>query len=133
MIPCVGAVVHDEDGRLLLVLRGNEPARGTWSLPGGRVGPGEDAVAAVVREVLEETGFEVAVLHPVGTVMLPAPDGDQYLVVDWACRTTGGLARAGDDADDVRWFSARDVADLPPEAFSPGLLDSLAGWDMLPR
>jgi len=51
-VPCVGAVVFDDDGRLLLIRRGNPPAQGQWSLPGGRVEPGEQAVVAVLRELI---------------------------------------------------------------------------------
>ena len=40
-IPCVGAVIKDADGRLLLIKRGHEPAAGLWSIPGGRIEPGE--------------------------------------------------------------------------------------------
>ena len=39
-IPCVGAVIKDRDGRLLLIKRGHEPGAGLWSLPGGRIEPG---------------------------------------------------------------------------------------------
>src|SRR2546430_16924216 len=58
-VPCAGAVVKDQAGRLLLVRRGREPGRGRWSLPGGRVEPGETAAEAAVREVREETGLDV--------------------------------------------------------------------------
>jgi len=39
LVPCVGAIVRDADGRLLLIRRANPPAQGQWSLPGGRVEP----------------------------------------------------------------------------------------------
>ena len=42
-IACVGAVAFDDSGRLLLVKRANPPAQGLWSIPGGRVEPGESA------------------------------------------------------------------------------------------
>ena len=58
-MPCVGAVVHDASGRLLLVRRGRDPHRGRWSLPGGRVEAGESPEQAVEREVREETGLAV--------------------------------------------------------------------------
>ena len=67
-IPCVGALIYDAAGRLLLVQRGREPARGSWSIPGGKVEPGESPHAAVVREVWEETGLDVEPLALVGTV-----------------------------------------------------------------
>ena len=68
-VPCVGALVHDDDGRLLVVRRGREPGRGLWSVPGGRVEPGESDTVAVEREVLEETGLHVTVGIRVGTVV----------------------------------------------------------------
>ena len=55
---CVGGIAVN-DGRLLMVRRANEPGGGRWSLPGGRVESGESIVAAVVRELREETGLEV--------------------------------------------------------------------------
>jgi ADP-ribose pyrophosphatase YjhB (NUDIX family) len=67
-VPCVGGVITDDDGRLLLVQRARPPAAGTWSLPGGRVERGEDDAAAVIREVREETGLDVAAGELVGTV-----------------------------------------------------------------
>src|SRR3954454_8406121 len=81
LVPCVGAVVHDGDGRLLLIRRGHAPHEGLWSLPGGRVEPGESAEAAVVREVLEETGLRVRAGAPVGRVRIPAGEVE-YEVTD---------------------------------------------------
>jgi mutator protein MutT len=71
LVPCVGAVVHDEAGRLLLVRRGHPPNAGTWSLPGGRVEPGETLEQAVVREVREETGVAIEVDMPFATLVAP--------------------------------------------------------------
>src|SRR5579862_2911879 len=58
-VQCVGAVITDPTGRLLLILRGHEPGMGLWSIPGGRIEPGETDQDAVVREVMEETGLAV--------------------------------------------------------------------------
>jgi len=129
-VPCVGGLVYDDAGRLLLVLRANPPAQGTWSIPGGRVEPGEDDESAVVREVAEETGLVVSVNALVGSVERDAPDGNVYTIKDFSCTVTGGTLRAGDDASLARWFSA---ADLATAQTSPGLLDALAGWGALPR
>src|SRR3954466_12295448 len=70
VVPCVGAVVRDAAGRLLLVRRGHAPGRGLWSLPGGRVEPGESVEQAVAREVREETGLTVRAGAPVGRVTI---------------------------------------------------------------
>jgi len=90
---------------------------GLWSLPGGRVEPGESAVQAAAREVLEETGLQIEV----GDLLASVRIGD-YLVHDFAAVVVGGTLRAGDDAADARWCSF-DEAELLP--LTPGLLDEL--------
>lgn len=125
----MGAVVFDDAARLLLVRRANEPGRGCWSLPGGRVEPGESDEQAVRREVAEETGLAVRVDRYVGGVRRRAPDGACYDIHDYACRTAGGSLRPGDDADDARWVDAATLAALP---LVEQLADTLAGWGCLP-
>lgn len=129
-VPCVGAVVLDERGRLLLVRRGHAPSRGLWSVPGGRVEPGETEEAAVVREVAEETGLTVAVGALLGRLRIPAGDL-AYAVADFACRPTdpGQQPVAGDDADEVAWVDAHGLATRDCTA---GLLEALGGWGVLP-
>lgn len=129
-IPCVGAVVHDEQGRILLVRRTNPPGAGLWSLPGGKVEPGEDDAAAVIREVAEETGLSVVPGHVIGQVDRPSPGGGTFRITDLACRVTGGSLRAADDASDAGWFDAAQLAAL---AVVPGLIETLAAWQVLPR
>jgi 8-oxo-dGTP diphosphatase len=122
--------VHDAAGRLLLIRRGREPGRGLWSLPGGRVERGETVAAAAVREVREETGLDVVAGAPVGRVERAGPAGQTYVIEDVACTVRGGTLKAGDDADDVRWVAAGDLAELP---LSEGLLEALTAWAVLPR
>lgn len=130
VVACAGAVVHDAAGRLLLVRRGREPGRGLWSLPGGRCEPGEDAATAAVRETYEETGLTVTAGDVVGRVLRPGPGGVTYAIDDVACALVGGILRAGDDAADVRWAAAAELAVLP---VTDGLVDALTGWGLLPR
>ena len=124
-IECVGAVAFDAQGRLLLVKRANPPAQGLWSIPGGRVEPGESAEIAVVREVLEETGLTVTILREVGTVFRDAPAGGRYVIRDFLVEPV-----AGDDAADVRFAV---VSDLVTDELSPGLLAALSDWDLIHR
>src|SRR4051812_10462942 len=112
-VPCVGAVVVDDAGRLLLIQRGRPPAVGRWSLPGGRVDDGETVVDAVRREVREETGLDVQVGALVGRVELPGVEGAVYEVHDHAAVVVGGELRPGDDAADVRWVDVDELAALP--------------------
>ena len=124
-IPCVGGLIYDAAGRLLLVQRANEPGRGLWSLPGGRVEPGEDDERALVREMAEETGLAVEPGALVGRVVRGS-----YAISDYACAVVGGTLRAGDDALDARWCDAAELTSLP---LVPGLIDALTEWDALPR
>ncbi|MGY1641311.1 NUDIX domain-containing protein [Geodermatophilus sp. SYSU D00703] len=130
VVACVGAVVHDATGRLLLIRRGHEPSRGLWSVPGGRVEPGETPEAAVQREVLEETGLRVHVGAPVGRVRIAGADV-VYDVVDFSCTLVDPDAApvAGDDADAVTFAGA---ADLEAMRCTPRLVETLRGWGVLP-
>ncbi len=129
MIPCAGALISDDEGRLLLVRRGRPPSAGTWSLPGGRVEPGETTYAAVVREVFEETALVVVPERVVGRVERPGLDGATYGIVDVRCRWVSGRLLAGDDAAEARFVSYSALRELE---LSPGLFDTLHEWGELP-
>src|ERR1019366_3311389 len=102
----VGAVVV-KDGRVLLVQRGTEPLKGQWSLPGGLIEIGETLRAAVVREVLEETGLVVEPVELVELLDRIHREGERvryhYVIADYLCRVVGGTLLAASDADAVRW------------------------------
>lgn len=120
-------MVHE--GRLLVVRRGREPGRGRWSVPGGRVEPGESVARACAREVREETGLDVEVGAVVGRVERAAPDGATYVIDDLACTVRGSRTpTAGDDADEVRWVTRDELAELPLVDL---LLETLDGWGVL--
>jgi ADP-ribose pyrophosphatase YjhB (NUDIX family) len=132
-IRCVGGLVTDGDGRLLLVLRANDPGRGRWSVPGGRVEPGEDDEAAVRRELAEETALSVTVGRLVGMVERPAPRG-VFAIYDYLCVPNGGTATAGSDAAGIRWVDAAGFAALDAAGALVDLLaETLWDWGVLPR
>ena len=96
----VGGVLVEADGdrrRVLLIQRGEPPSAGRWSLPGGRVEPGERLAAAVARELQEETGLDVDVGALIEVVEILEPP-HHFVVLDYAVTRIGGELRAGDDA-----------------------------------
>ena len=125
----MGAVITDGTGRILLVQRGRPPGVGLWSVPGGRVEPGETDAAAVAREVREETGLIVTVGALLGSVTRAGRPGVTYDIYDYTAAPAGGTLRAGDDAADARWFGVPELDALP---LTPGLLDALTEWNALP-
>ena len=128
VIPCVGAVVTDGQGRLLMIKRGHDPGAGLWSIPGGRIEPGETDAEALVREMLEETGLVVEVGSLVGSVQRPGLDGAVIDIRDYAATVTGGALRPGDDAADARWVNVKDLGSL---AITEGLIEALTSWGVL--
>lgn len=108
----VGGIVFDEDGRVLLVQRGKPPGEGLWSVPGGRLEPGETIEAAIAREVLEESGLVVEVGPHVETLERVGEDY-HYVIHDHVARVRGGTLSAGDDARAVTWSTAAELATLP--------------------
>jgi ADP-ribose pyrophosphatase YjhB (NUDIX family) len=106
----VGAIVV-LDGSMLLVRRGRGPAAGQWSVPGGRVEPGELLVEAVVRELGEETGLEAVCGRLVG-VAERLGDGHHYVILDYEATVLDGAEPvAGDDAAEVAWVPLHLVAE----------------------
>lgn len=102
----VGAVVVHQ-GRVLLVQRGTEPAKGKWSIPGGLIDLGEALSEAVVREVREETGLDVEPIELIELLDRIYREDDRvryhYVIADYLCRVTGGELNAASDAAAVRW------------------------------
>jgi 8-oxo-dGTP diphosphatase len=107
----VGAVAVDS-GRLLMIRRGRGPAAGTWSVPGGRVEPGETLAEAVVRELAEETGVE-GVCGSLIDWVERIDDEHHFVILDFAVEVLEGVEPVpGDDATEAAWVPLDRVADL---------------------
>ena len=108
---CVGAIAV-LDGRLLLVQRDHQPGAGEWSVPGGRVEPGELLAEAVVRELLEETGLEGVCGELIGWVER-VDDTRHFVILDFAVTVlTDDEPTPGSDARDARWLPLDQVPEL---------------------
>lgn len=118
---CIG-VVDVEDGALLLIKRRDPPAAGRWTLPGGRVEPGESLRDAARREALEETGLELEIGALLGTTEIGAPP-ERFLVCDYVAQRRGDRSdpTPGDDALEARFVPLENVFDLD-------LVDGVGRW-----
>ncbi len=101
------AVLLEQDGRVLLVRRVNEPYRGLWTLPAGFVDAGEDPARAAERECLEETGLSVRVKRVLDVVAGREHERGADFVIAYQAEVISGTLSPGDDADAVKWFDAR--------------------------
>ncbi len=116
--PCprlgVGVLVTDKD-RFLLVKRGQAPAQGEWSVPGGLVELGETVKEAAARELYEECGIVATieqVLFEVFEYIKNDDNGDvmyHFVVIDMLARYESGTLRAQSDAQEARWFTLEEL------------------------
>jgi len=104
-VPAVGVVCLKGD-QVLLIRRGKPPRIGEWSLPGGRIEPGEGVQTAGLRELREETGVEAVIGGLIDVVDGIFPDADRHFVlIDYWAEWLSGAVRAGDDATHAAFFS----------------------------
>lgn len=104
-VPAVGVVCLRGD-EVLLIRRGTSPRMGEWSLPGGRIEPGERAIDAALRELREETGVEARILGLIAVVDGIFPEaGLHYVLIDYVAEWISGEPVAGDDAAEAVFMS----------------------------
>ena len=102
------------DGKVLLVRRARSPAKGFYSLPGGRVEFGESLHTALHREVDEETALRIQIVALAGwrEVLPGASGGGHYLIMSFAARWAAGEPILNEEHDDFKWLSLHEFGDL---------------------
>jgi ADP-ribose pyrophosphatase YjhB (NUDIX family) len=115
------AIVIDSAGRVLLQRRADN---GHWGLPGGGIDLGESASAACIREVREETGYDVDILRlhgvysdPVFGQLIRYPDGRvaHIVAIVFVCKVVGGTLTISDESTDAAWCEPGEL----PEPMAP--------------
>ena len=102
------------DGKILLVRRAREPARGVYTFPGGRVEFGESLTEALTREIREETGLKIEIVGLIGyREALPPRTGGHghFVILPFAARWVAGDVVLNDELDDARWLSPSSAVD----------------------
>ena len=117
VVPSVTAVVEDNQGRILLI---HKTDNNLWALPGGGHDIGESIADTVIREVKEETGYDVQVTGLVGTYTNPRhvmayDDGEvrQQFSLCFRAQLLGGEARTSSESKAVEWVAPTDLLELP--------------------
>ncbi len=109
-----GVVWRDGDGGCVVAVI-HRPHRADWSLPKGKLDPGEDEATAAVREVAEEMGADVELGDELGTiayVLRRRGTAEDKTVRYWAMRYLGGAFLPNEEVDEVRWLPPADAAPL---------------------
>jgi ADP-ribose pyrophosphatase YjhB (NUDIX family) len=109
----VSAAIFRDD-KILLVRRARSPAKGFYSLPGGRVEFGETLHEALHREVDEETALRIEIVGLAGwrEVVPGTGGGGHYLIMSFAARWSAGEPVLNDELDDFRWLDPDGLGDL---------------------
>ena len=112
----VDIIISDNNNRILLIKRGNDPFKSMWALPGGFIEMNEKLVDSAKRELQEETGLTSINLTQFKAYGDPGrdPRGRNVAIVFYGRCSSPNDAIAGDDATEANWF---DINDLPEMAF----------------
>ena len=129
LMPVVAVALVDADGRVLVQRRPDGKAMaGLWEFPGGKMEPGETPEAALIRELAEELGIDVAAACLAPATFASAPLGEhQLLLLLYVCRKWRGSPRALEGGV-LRWARVVELHALPmPPADRPliALLEAL--------
>jgi mutator protein MutT len=120
--PNAASVALIDRDKVLLIQRARKPYFGMWSLPGGRLEPGETAEQAAEREILEEVGLRVWRLHPLRRMFLA--EGKFVLQVFATEAFEGEITVAADEITAHRWVRLDEIGLMHT---TPDLAEVVAG------
>lgn len=115
-----GIIFKKDYSEILLIKRMDVPV---WVLPGGGVEPEESLSQAVIREVLEETGFHVSIKRKVGE--FHPKNKLTSLTHLYECVITGGNPLTGDETADIQYFPVKALPKLMPPPYQEWISDAL--------
>lgn len=104
-----GVLFSNDRSQVVLILRRDVPV---WVLPGGGVDPDESPEAAILREILEETGFHVKISRLAG-VYTPINRLARYTHL-YECSIIAGKPTLSSETKAVRFYSLNDLPPMPP-------------------
>jgi 8-oxo-dGTP diphosphatase len=126
-VRAAGGVLMRDGARGVEVAVIHRPKYGDWTLPKGKLDPGEGFEQAALREVEEETGMRAELGHELSSVSYQDRKGRSKLVRYWAMRALGGEFRPGREVDELRWLDPQGAAELLSYAHDAELVREAVG------
>jgi ADP-ribose pyrophosphatase YjhB (NUDIX family) len=131
--PCAGAIVLDDEGRILLGKRAIEPFFGLWDIPGGFLEAEEHPEVGARREVREETGLDVELTGLLGIWMdeyRPGADPSRWhhsMNFYYTARVVGGAIAGNGESSELRFFAPDALPPMDAIAYENGR-EALRSW-----
>jgi ADP-ribose pyrophosphatase YjhB (NUDIX family) len=126
--PRVGsAVLVTHEDRVLLGVRGKEPNRGKWILPGGKIKPFESIQEAARREIREETGLDIVLIGQATVKEIIDPPAEHRVIIYSRAEPVGGEMAPASDLEEVRFCSRAELGQLDLSPVVQDVLEEL-GW-----
>ncbi|OGY27101.1 MAG: hypothetical protein A2Z11_03400 [Candidatus Woykebacteria bacterium RBG_16_43_9] len=109
----IAVAIIEKEGKLLMVQEADANFRGKWNVPAGHINPGENPLAAVVREAKEETGLDVEPKSLAGIQVYRHDTGRSSVRFNFNCEVKGGeIGGLEEEIMDVKWMSVVEIEDL---------------------
>jgi 8-oxo-dGTP diphosphatase len=119
MLVAVGAVIEDDEGRILLVKHKQERGgywQGKWICPGGELEVGEEIKEGIKREVKEETNLEVELVTPLvpfdRIVKVDGKTSLHVIYIDYVAGLVGGELKIGSDVGEALWVDKKSISEM---------------------